>query len=144
MTMWSYACLRLSRVLSGTQSHKPVLGGKLCGDCLFQINAKARAFVLISADSKTYNASFPPLSLLPPIPVPLLIPTVHIPPSVLCVSPCRPSAGSRVSEWTETLERKLDQEMRFPVAAQIKAPSSSSQAGKDIITLTTRDLRYLE
>ncbi len=33
--------------------------------------------------------------------------------------------------------------MSFPVAAQIKAPSSSSQAGKDIITLTTRDLPYL-
>lgn len=88
--------------------------------------------------------AFPPLSLLPPISIPLLSVLLHVPPSVLYTSPRRLSTGSWGREWTEALERKLDQEMRFPVAAQIKAPLSSSQAGKDIITLTTRDIPYLE
>lgn len=82
--------------------------------------------------------------MLPPISIYIFdfLSHIHILPSVFYTSSCRVSAGSRAHEWTEVLERKMNQEMRFPVAAQIKEPSSSSQAGKYIITLTTRDLPY--
>ena len=132
-----------SHVLSGTRTHdrltacRRVLRGKL--SCLICICI----LTLISLSLTKLDKVCSCVSLLPassPETSSYFLSSSLVPPSVIYASPCGASAGSWGRGWIEPLETKLDQEMRFPVAAQIKEPSTSSQAGKDIITLTTREV----